>query len=111
MQHQIVPQTRGAVNPDQDAVFQGGAETNGQPVCPGARPLVGWPVEQNEASSFAKDVRGPSWAEEMEKYKLRDKQQQESLPNSKTFSLSEKMHFKPPEHPFRSVCDHMRVKT
>lgn len=60
MQHHIVPQTWSAVNPGQDAVFQGGAETNRQSVCPGARSLVGRPVEQDESSSFAKDVRGPS---------------------------------------------------
>lgn len=57
MQHEVVTQTRRAVNPDQDAVFQGGAEAYGQPVRPGARPLIGWPLERDEASSFAKDVR------------------------------------------------------
>lgn len=60
VQHEIVPQTRCAVNPNQDAIFQGGAKANGQPVSPGARSLIGWPLECNEASSFAKDVRCPS---------------------------------------------------
>lgn len=61
VQHEVVTQTRCTVNPDQDAIFQGGAEANGQPVRPGARPLTGWPGECNEASSFAKDVRRPGW--------------------------------------------------
>lgn len=60
MQHEIVSQAGGAVDPDQDAVLQGGAEADGQPVRPGARPLVVRPLERNEASSFAEDVRGPS---------------------------------------------------
>lgn len=64
VQHEVVTQARGAVNPDQDAVFQGGAEADGQPIRPGARPLIGWPVEGDEAASFAKDVRGPSCTEE-----------------------------------------------
>lgn len=64
VQHEVVTQARGAVNPDQNAVFQGGAEADGQPIRPGARPLIGWPVEGDEAASFAKDVRGPSCTEE-----------------------------------------------
>lgn len=64
MQHEVVAQTRRTVNPDQDAIFQGSAEADGQPVRPGAWPLIGWPLEGNEASSFAKDVRRPSCTEE-----------------------------------------------
>lgn len=60
MQHEIVPQSWCAVNPNQDTIFQGGAKANSQPVGPGAWSLIGWPVEGNEASSFAKDVRRPS---------------------------------------------------
>lgn len=66
VQHEVVPQTRRAVNPDQDAIFQRSAESNSQPVGPGAGPLVGWPVECDEASSFAKDVCCPSWIEHEE---------------------------------------------
>lgn len=63
MQHQVVTQAMCAVNPDQYTIFQGGTEANGQPISPGAWSLIGWPTECNEASSFAKDVRGPSWTE------------------------------------------------
>lgn len=47
MQHHVVAQTRSTVDADQDAILQGGTEANGQPVRPGARPLVGWPVERD----------------------------------------------------------------
>lgn len=47
MQHHVVAQTRSTVDPDQDAILQGGTEANGQPVRPCARPLVGWPVERD----------------------------------------------------------------
>lgn len=47
MQHHVVTQARSTVNPDQNAILQGGTEANSQAVCPGARPLIGWPVECN----------------------------------------------------------------
>lgn len=47
MQHHVVAQARSTVNPDQDAILQGGTEANSQAVRPGARPLIGWPVECN----------------------------------------------------------------
>lgn len=56
MQHEVITQTRCAVNPYQDAIFKGGTEANSQPVCPSAWSLIGWPIEGNKASSFAKDV-------------------------------------------------------
>lgn len=64
VQHKIVPQTRSAINSDQYAIFQGCTETNGQPVGSGARSLISWPVECNEASPFAKDVHGSSLGEQ-----------------------------------------------
>lgn len=92
VQHEVVTQTRRAVNPDQDAIFQGGAEANGQPVRPGAWSLVGWPLEGNEASSFAKDVRRPSWTEEggggSINKNLNSKVQQGPHPDSKAIYLS-----------------------
>lgn len=47
MQHHVVAQTRSAVDPDQDAILQGRTEADSQPVCPGARPLIGWPAKCN----------------------------------------------------------------
>lgn len=58
VEHDIVAQARGAVNADQDAVFDGGAEAHGQPVCPCAWPLIIGPSVRDQAPSFAKDVRG-----------------------------------------------------
>lgn len=66
VQHKIVPQTRSTVNPDKNAIFERGAEANGQPVCPGARSLIGWPLESNEAPSFTKDVRRSGWTKQEE---------------------------------------------
>lgn len=60
VQHEVVTQTGRAVNPDQDAIFQGSAEADGQSVGSGTGSLIGWPLECNEASSFAKDVCCPS---------------------------------------------------
>lgn len=72
MQHHVVAQTRSAVDPDQDAILQGRAEAHSQPVGPGARPLIGWPAECNEASSFTKDICCPSWTKNtMNKWHLK----------------------------------------
>lgn len=58
VEHDVVAQAGGAVNADQDAVFDGGAEAHGQPVCPCAWPLVIGPGVGDQAPSFTEDVRG-----------------------------------------------------
>ena len=60
VQHDVIAQTRGAVDADQDAVFDGGAEAHGEPVRPGAGPLVAGPRVRDQAPSFPKDVGGAS---------------------------------------------------
>lgn len=61
MEHDVVSQTRGAVDTDQDAVLDSGAEAHCQPVRPRARPLVVGPGVCDQTSSFTKDVCGASW--------------------------------------------------
>lgn len=63
VQHDVVTQTRSAVDAHQDAVFDGRAEADRQPVRPRARPLVAGPRVRDEAASFAKDVGGASCGE------------------------------------------------
>lgn len=58
MQHDVVTQARRAVNADQDAVLDGGAKPNCQPVRPRAWPLVIGPSVCDQSASFAKDVGG-----------------------------------------------------
>lgn len=58
VEHDVVAQARGAVNADQDAIFDGGAEAHGQPVCPCAWPLIIGPSVRDQAPSFTKDVCG-----------------------------------------------------
>lgn len=58
VEHDVVAQTWGAVDADQDAVFDGRAEAHRQPVRPCARPLVVRPRVRDQPSSFPKDVRG-----------------------------------------------------
>lgn len=60
MEHDVVSQARGAVDTDQDAVLDGGAEAHRQPVCPCARPLVVGPCVCDQTSSFTEDVCGAS---------------------------------------------------
>lgn len=60
MEHDVVAQTRGAVDADQDAVLDGGAEAHCQPVRPCARPLVVGPRVRDQTPSFAEDVGGAS---------------------------------------------------
>lgn len=60
VEHDVVAETWSAVNADQDAVFDGGAETHSQAVRPCARPLVIGPRVCDQAPSFAKDVGGAS---------------------------------------------------
>lgn len=64
MEHEVVSQARGAVDADEDAIFDGGAEAHSQPVRTGARALVGRPVKGNETPSFPKDVRCSGWKRE-----------------------------------------------
>lgn len=58
MEHDVVAQTRRAVDADQDAVLDGGAEAHRQPVRPRARPLVIGPRVRDQPASFAEDVGG-----------------------------------------------------
>lgn len=58
VQHDVVAETRGAVNADEDAVFDGGAEAHCQPVRPCARPLIIRPRVCDQTPSFTKDVCG-----------------------------------------------------
>lgn len=58
VEHDVVAQTRRAVDADQDAVLDGGAEAHRQPVRPRARPLVIGPRVRDQPASFAEDVRG-----------------------------------------------------
>lgn len=58
VKHYVVAQAWRAVDADQDAVLDGGAKANCQPVCPCAWPLVIGPRVRDQSASFAKDVRG-----------------------------------------------------
>lgn len=60
VEHDVVAQTRGAVDADQDAVFDGGAEAHCQPVRPCARPLIIGPRVCDQTPSFTKDICGAS---------------------------------------------------
>lgn len=67
VEHDVVAQAGGAVNADQDAIFDGGAEAHGQPVCARAWPLIIGPSVRDEAPSFTEDVRGASCGDKWEK--------------------------------------------
>lgn len=58
VEHDVVPQTRGAVDADEDAVLDGRTEAHCQPVRPCAGPLVIRPRVCDQTPSFAKDVCG-----------------------------------------------------
>lgn len=58
VQHDVVAQAGGAVDADQDPVFDGGAEAHGQPVRPCAWPLIIGPGVGDQAPSLPKDVGG-----------------------------------------------------
>lgn len=64
MQHDVVTQARGAVDADQDAIFDGGAEAHGQAVGARARALVVGPRVRDQTSALPKDVGGASCREE-----------------------------------------------
>lgn len=70
MEHDVVAQTRSAVDADQDAVLDGGAEAHCQPVRPRARPLVIGPRVRDQPASFAKDVRGARCGKRQEERQL-----------------------------------------
>lgn len=65
VEHDVVTQTWGAVDADQDAIFYGRAEAHGQPVRPGAWPLVIGPRVCDQTPSFAKDVGRASCGNKM----------------------------------------------
>lgn len=58
VEHDVVTQTWGAVNADEDAIFDGSAEAHCQPVRPGAWPFIIRPCVCNETPSFTEDVCG-----------------------------------------------------
>lgn len=60
MEHDVVTQTWGAVNADEDAVLDGRAKAHRQPVRPCARPLVVGPRVRDQTPSFTEDVGGAS---------------------------------------------------
>ena len=60
VQLQVVPQSLGALHPDQDGLLQLRAEAHCQPVCPCARPVIGGPGICDEGSSSPEDVSCPS---------------------------------------------------
>lgn len=57
VEHDVVTQTRGTVNADQDAVLDRGAEAHRQSIGPRARSFVVGPRVRDQASSFTEDVR------------------------------------------------------
>lgn len=58
VEHDVVSQTGGAVDADEDAVLDGRTEAHRQPVRPRAGPLVIRPRVCDQTPSFAKDVCG-----------------------------------------------------
>lgn len=60
VQLQVVSQSLGALHPDQNSFLQLRAEAHCQPVCPSARPVIGWPGICDEGSSSPEDVCCPS---------------------------------------------------
>lgn len=67
MEHDVVAQTRGAVDANQNAVLDGCAEAHGQPVRPSARPFVVGPRVCDQPPSFTEDVGGASCRNRSEK--------------------------------------------
>lgn len=61
MEHDVVTQTWGAVDADEDAVFDGSAKAHCQPVRPCARSFIIGPRVCDQTPSFTKDVGGASW--------------------------------------------------
>lgn len=60
VQLQVISQSLGALYPDQNCLLQLRAEAHCQPVCPCARPVIGWPGICDEGSASPEDVSCPS---------------------------------------------------
>lgn len=60
VQLQIIAQSFGTLHPDQNGFLQLCAEAHCQPVCPCARPVIGWPGVCDEGSASPEDVCCPS---------------------------------------------------
>lgn len=60
VEHDVVTQTWGAVDADEDAVFDGGAKAHRQPVRPCAWPLIIGPCVCDQTPSFTKYIGGAS---------------------------------------------------
>lgn len=60
MQLQVISQSLGTLHSDQNGFLQLRAEAHCQPVCPRARPVIGWPGVCDEGSASAEDVSCPS---------------------------------------------------
>lgn len=70
VEHEVVSQAGGTVDADQDAILERGAKAHCQPVCTGARALIGWPVKGYDASSLSKDIRCSSCKKQEEMQRL-----------------------------------------
>lgn len=66
MQLQIISQSLGTLHPDQNGFLQLRAEAHCQPVCPCARPVIGWPGICDEGSASPEDVSCPSCKTQIE---------------------------------------------
>ena len=60
MEHDVVTQTWGAVDADEDPVFDGRAEAHRQSVRPRAWPLIVGPRVCDQTPSFTEDIGGAS---------------------------------------------------
>lgn len=60
MEHDVVTQTRGAVDADEDAVFDGSAKAHCQAVRPCAWPFIIWPRVCDQTPSFTENICGAS---------------------------------------------------
>lgn len=60
VEHDVIPQARGAVYAHQDAIFNSGAEAHGQTVRPRARSFIVGPCVCDETPTLAKDIGGAS---------------------------------------------------
>lgn len=60
VQLQVISQSFSTLYPDQNSLLQLRAEAHCQPVCPCARPVIGWPGICDEGSASPEDVGCPS---------------------------------------------------
>lgn len=70
MQLQIISQSLGTLYSDQNGLPQLSAEAHCQPVCPCARPVIGWPGICDEGSASPEDVSCPSCKTHKEEGKM-----------------------------------------